>query len=249
MVDAHCHLYELENSDTEIQRFKDEGGKLLICAGASIEGSKKAVDFANKYGEVFATVGVHPEELSNIEFSVLGELSNLIKDKKVVAIGETGIDKYENEKDKKLPDQLDLFEAHINLAEKNKLPLVVHCRNAFSEIYERVKNKNLVGMLHCFTGNTEWMNKFVELGWYISFGGIVTFKSSHELREVVRKTPVNRILSETDSPWLSPEPFRGTKNSPWRVKYVVECLATTLNLEVEVLNTTIEENARLLFRI
>src|SRR3990172_8808041 len=229
MIDAHCHLYEISEEE-----WKDSGLEAMICVGADLETSRKAVELAEKHSEVYATVGVHPEASLKPQAPSLNELLKLTKHKKVVAVGETGLETGSEE-------EIKLFKFNIDLARETKLPLVVHCRDQFEKIFE-VLDYNRVQM-HCFTGNEEQMRECVKRGWYISFGGILTFKKSDELRRVAGLVPEDRLLVETDSPYLAPEPVRGTKNVPTNVKYVVDCLAKS-NME-----QITSENARRLFGI
>ena len=269
MVDTHCHLYEAGDIEAELARFKAAGGGALVCAGAGIESSKRAIELAGKYPEVWATVGVHPEsltpEFSNLQLSITNELLNLIKNEKVVAVGECGLDYAEGMQDtpprspsghlggedgnrgENRDRQKELFRINVEAARETGLPLVVHCRNAFEDIWERVKNAGVVGQMHCWTGNEEWMKKFVEAGWYISFGGILTFKNSRDLREVAGKVPEDKLLVETDAPYLAPEPVRGSKNTPANVKYVVACLAEIRGLSIQSMSKITSENTRRLF--
>lgn len=248
MIDSHCHLndllYKKEEVGGLIKEAKERGVTTMICNGAGVESSKKAIALSEKYAEVWATVGIHPEE-----GKVPGGLSDLVKHRKVVAIGECGLDYREEttEEDKKW--QRKLFEFNIKLAKENNLPVVVHCRNAYEEVYEQVRHLGLIGQMHCFTGNYDWMRKFVDLGWYISFGGILTFKRSGELREVARQTPQERILVETDAPYLAPEPVRGSQNEPKNVMIIAAALASIRGQTGEEIDRFTTENAKRLFRI
>ena len=229
MVDAHCHLYDLETLE-DIDQLN-----LIICNGAGIETNDKTWEIAQKYENVYATAGCHPEEMESFDEKRLREQ---ISRSKVVAIGETGLDYYEKTTEEEKEKQRELFKINIELAKEYKLPLVVHCRNAFEDVFELVDYDRV--QMHCFTGNMEQMQECVRRGWYISVGGIITFKNDGGLREVVKKIPKNLLLTETDAPWLSPEPFRGQKNKPSRVKYVLEQLGMDLE-------SKIEENTRRLF--
>ncbi|TSC85280.1 MAG: Mg-dependent DNase, partial [Microgenomates group bacterium Gr01-1014_16] len=203
------------------------------CAGADVESSRMAIKLANKYDCVWATVGMHPESgIMNNESCE--ELRRLLKQPKVVAVGECGLETGSDE-------ETELFKFNIDLAKETGFPLVVHCRDMFEKVFE-VLNYDKVQM-HCFTGNEEEMRECVRRGWYISFGGILTFKKSNELRRVAGLVPEDKILVETDSPYLAPEPVRGTKNVPTNVKYVLDCLAKS-NME-----QITSENARRLFGI
>ena len=229
MVDAHCHLYDLETLE-DIDQLN-----LIICNGAGIETNDKTWEIAQKYENVYATAGCHPEEMESFDEKRLREQ---ISRSKVVAIGETGLDYYEKTTDEEKEKQRELFKINIKLAKEYKLPLVVHCRNAFDDVFKLVDYDRV--QMHCFTGNEEQMKECVRRGWYISVGGIITFKNDGGLREIIKKVPKNLLLTETDAPWLSPEPFRGQKNKPSRVKYVLEQLGMDLE-------SKIEENTRRLF--
>lgn len=228
MIDAHCHLYEVPEEE-----WKDNGLEVMICAGADVESSKKSIQLANKYENVYATVGIHPEGM-NEGGRDLSTWLEMTKKPKVVAVGECGLDTGSDE-------EIKLFKFNIKLAKETGLPLVVHCRDMFDKIFEVLDYDKV--QMHCFTGNEEQMKECVRRGWYISFGGILTFKKSDELRRVARLVPEDRILVETDSPYLAPEPVRGTKNTPANVKYVIDCLAKA-NME-----QITSENARRLFGI
>ncbi len=222
----------------------NNGLTAMICCGAGVESSRKAIELAARHKNVFATVGVHPEEMNERLDSSL--LLRMTRDKKVVAVGECGLDS-DNEA------EVELFKTNINLAKETGLPLVVHCRNQFEKVYEILKNYELgirnYGMMHCWTGNEEWMRKFVDMGWYISFGGILTFKNSHDLRTVAANVPEDRLLIETDSPYLAPEPKRGTKNIPENVRLVAGVLARTRNVPIGRIEEVTTRNAMELFKL
>ncbi len=247
MIDCHCHLFESEDVVGEIEEFKMAGGTHLICNGAGVETSKKALELAEKFPEVFATAGIHPEESSKHEILNPKEFINILSHRKVVAVGECGLDYYENTTEEEKQWQRELFEFNLNLAKETKLPIVVHCRNAFEDVYGMVKDLDIVGQMHCYTGNEKWMRKFVDLGWYISFGGILTFKSSHQLRDVVKMTPQERLLVETDAPYLAPEPIRGTRNKSQNVMIVARLIADLRGQTVEEVDRYTTENAKRLF--
>lgn len=229
MTDAHCHLQDLENIDISNLKY-------VICAGASIGSSKKAIEIAQEYPNVWATVGIHPE--SNDEFSKVRELT---REKKVVAIGECGLDS-------DAPREIELLKKHVNLAREFSLPLVIHNRNQDQKILETLGDYSKV-MLHCFTSNLEFMNECVKRGWYISFGGILTFKKSEYLREIAKQVPEDLLLIETDSPYLSPEPSRGMKNHPNNVKIIAQLLANLRNTSIDRIEDITDRNTETLFKI
>jgi len=241
MIDAHCHLQEFEDLEAMIGNAGNAGITGMICCGAGMESSQRAVELASKYKEVFATVGVHPEErgdlrIKNYELRI--KLLNLLKQPKVVAVGECGLDTDSEE-------EVELFKFNIELARETGLPLVVHCRNQFEKVFEVLDYDKV--QMHCFTGNMEQMQECIRRGWYISLGGIVTFKSSHELREVAKEIPEDRLLIETDSPHLAPEPVRGTRNVPINVKIVAAKVAEIRNTSINQIEEVTGRNTRRLF--
>ena len=237
MIDAHCHLQEFEDPGEAI-----EGLEAVICCGADIESSKQAIQIAERFKNVYATVGIHPEE--NKEIKRLRDedtkkiFLELLSMPRVVAVGECGLDNGSDE-------EVELFKFNIKLAKEMGLPLVVHCRNQFEKVFEMVDYDKV--QMHCFTGNMEQMRECVRRGWYISFGGIVTFKSSHALRETAKAVPENRLLIETDAPYLAPEPVRGSRNTPANVKIVAAKIAEVRGTSINRIEEITTDNARQLF--
>lgn len=236
MTDAHCHLQNYSDIGAEVQRCKAEGISRLICAGFDIESSKKAIEIASSCPGVFATVGIHPE--SKDDFS---EIKNLINQPKIIAVGECGLDSPE-------PRELDLLKLHIDLAREYNLPLIIHNRNQDKDILNILGDYSKV-MLHCFTGEMDFMKECVGRGWYISFGGILTFKKSEYLRDVAKLVPDDKLLIETDSPYLSPEPVRNKQNQPKNVKIVAELLASIRNTSINQIEEITDRNCQTLFNI
>lgn len=212
--------------------------------GTNYNDSLIAIDQAKKCKNAKAIIGIHPSEKS--DFSLIGKIEKLIFGNKnvICAIGETGLDyHYENidfEKQKKS------FINHIELSKKTLLPLVIHVRDAHDdciEIIKRYKAANQKIVIHCFTGDLYNLKAYLEMNCYISISGIVTFKNSNSLRDLIKHIPLNRLLIETDSPWLAPEPNRGKVNSPLNVKFVLEKIALTLNMDIEELSKQIFKNS------
>lgn len=245
MVDAHCHLYEFENIESEIEKFKQIGGTAMLSCGGDLESSKRSVEIARKYPEVFVAVGVHPEHQKTLPREE--EFLDLVNNKKVVAIGECGLDYYPDTSVEEKDFQIKLLKFNVDLAKKTNLPLVVHCRNAFDDVFENLHYPRV--QMHCFTGNMEQMQECVKRGWYISFGGILTFKSNHALREVAKQVPEDKVLIETDSPYLAPEPIRGTTNTPANVKIIAEALALVRGVSIAEIDMLTTKNAKELFKL
>lgn len=241
MIDAHCHLQEFEDLQAVVSSASKAGITGMICAGADLESSKKAIEIANKFPGVWATAGIHPEGNQNANVksqNLKSNLLNLLRLPKVVAVGECGLNTDSDE-------EVELFKFNIELAKETGLPLVVHCRNQFKKVFEVVDYDKV--QMHCFTGNMEQMQECVKRGWYISFGGIVTFKSSHELRAVAKAVPEDKLLIETDAPYLAPEPVRGSRNIPANVKIVAAKIAEVRSTSINQIEEVTTENARQLF--
>lgn len=244
MIDSHCHLNDFQfegEVDQIIKTSELVGVKGFVCNGYDLESSKKALDIAKIYDIVCTTVGIHPDAAkTSLSSTMESELLELTGNPKVVAIGESGLDSPD-------PTQINLFEFHIQLAKKTGLPLVVHCRNSFPEAYNAIRDSKVTVQMHCFTGNWVWAKKFLDLGCYLSFGGIVTFKSSNDLRDVAQQVPADRFVIETDSPYISPEPLRGQRNSPANLIYIAKVIAQIRNISLEELDQLTTTNATRLF--
>ena len=265
MVDAHCHLnfHTFEKDvDKVIQEALDSGVKAIINVGTQIDSSKKTINLAEKYKNIYAAVGVHPhhtDKLNNNDW--LKELENLAKHKKVVAIGEIGLD-YFSYKSNGITDpilQKKLFIQQIELAYRLKLPLQIHNRHAEKDIADILDNHKLYllsppGMIHCFSGSLDFLRKVLDLGFYIGFDGNITYKGvapgeTTSLLDLAKYTPVEKILTETDSPYLSPIPFRGLRNTPKNVIIVKEFLASLKNFDAEKFQTQIDNNFERVFKV
>ena len=226
LIDSHCHLYYepyINDIQGTINECKKNNINKLLSIGVDITTSKKNIDLAQKYNEIYCTVGIHPNSTINSKKEDLLELEQLIKSSnKIIGIGETGLDYY-REFDKNL--QHKYFEEQINIGEKLNLPIIVHTREAENDTYAIIKeniSSSTKFLIHCFSGSMSFALKCIELGCNISFSGNVTFKNSQKLREIIREINLEKILIETDSPYLSPHPFRGIPNHPKNVKRVAE---------------------------
>ena len=236
-IDSHCHLtYEplLSNIDDVIINCKINDIVKLLTISTDLQTSKESIVIADKYDQVFCTIGMHPNS-SEKEFSKFNNLKVISKQsKKIVGIGETGLDYYKFKSNKNI--QIDAFLKHIDLADQLKIPVIVHNRDADDDliniISDNVRKKSINFLIHCFTGSLEMVKKLLDLNCFISFSGIVTFKKSDDLRNVVKYVPIDRMMIETDSPFLSPEPFRGKSNNPLMVKYVAKTIAELKQISI-----------------
>lgn len=263
-IDTHAHLDMLKKMtpDFAVKESLRENVKFIINVGSSLEGSKKSLEYSRLYNNVFASVGVHPHDAKDFKDKDLAALESLIKgdgisnnsrNKKVVAVGETGFDYFRNLSPKK--DQEKAFISQIELALKYNLPLIVHDRDAHADIlkilgsYSLDKSKNLKAVVHCFSGGTDFALKCLELGLFISFTGVITFPNAKSLVETVKEVPINKIFIETDAPFLAPQEKRGQENYPGFVKYVAYKIAKLKNMSVAEVAAITSKNAENFFSI
>ena len=251
-----------------IKRAKVAGVKKIVCVGTSVDASKKCIEIGEKSSdedlEIYATCGVHPEDgkgdIEKLGEKYIEELEKIAKSsEKVVGIGECGLDfhlpggqrKVTTDEDKEF--QRGLFVKHIELARRFDLPLIVHCRNGWSEVFDLIsvndKQSKLKGVFHSWTGDWDAAQKAIDIGFYISFSGILTFKNAPIIQEVAKKVPLDRVVLETDSPFLAPEPVRGEKNEPKNVKICAEFLAGLRNSSLDKISEVTSRNAQGLFGV
>ena len=249
LIDAHCHLNDEQfNSDvdTVISRAHDAGVKTIINAGADVESSRAAVSFADRYKSIYAVVGIHPEHAASFDENTLKAIRELAQHRKVIGIGEIGLDFYwENNPPRDVQEHA--LVAQLDLAKELGKPVVVHDRNAHVEIMNIIAQHNGTrrGMLHCFSGDLAMAQQAIDLGWYISFAGSVTFKNAQALQEIARTLPLDRIIIETDSPYLSP--LRGKRNEPANVVLVAKKIAELKEIPISSVEQTTTENIARLF--
>jgi len=251
MIDTHCHLDLLKKEDLE-ETLKDEGLECLITVGYDRKTIKNAIRLSEEKDHVFCAIGFHPHEADKVreeDFEWLKELAT--KYPKVKALGEMGLDFYKDYSDRK--KQEEVFRRQIAIARELGLPIVVHSRDAEEEtirILREEKAYEVGGVMHCFTGSYEFMKACVDLGFYISYSGIITYPNAQALREVVKKTPTYRLLIETDAPFLAPQPVRGKPNKPPYIRHTAEILAQLIpNSSFEDVERMTSENAKLLFNL
>ena len=236
IIDSHCHLdYEplINNIDQVLLNAKKNNILNLLTIGTSLESSKKVLDIVNKYPEVYGAIGIHPNSTTgNLE-----KLDNILalkkKNKKIIAFGETGLDYFYKHSDKN--DQIHAFEKHIEFSIVENVPVIIHTREADDDTVSIIKKyyKKTKFLIHCFTGNLVFAKELLNLNCLISFSGIITFKKSNDLRDVVKYVPLEKMLIETDSPYLSPDPLRGKSNEPANVKIIAENIALIKGVSFE----------------
>lgn len=256
LFDTHSHYNDHqfdEDRDEIIKKIYEEGIKNTVVVGDNIENSKKVIAIAKKYDFIYSAVGIHPTEISEskegIDKEIL-EIETLAKSDKVVAIGEIGLDYHWAKETKEL--QKYAFIEQIKLANKINLPIIIHSRDAIMDTIEILKNEvkpKRKGILHCCQLNKDLVKAGLDEGFYISFAGAITFKSSKNADEVIKMVPDNRILIETDSPYLSPEPNRGKRNDSRNIKYTAEKIAKVKNKTIEEIAEITYENGKNIYEI
>ena len=253
LIDSHCHLtYEpmLSSLEETVKRANLDGIKFLLTISTEDKSFKNILKILDTYNCVYGSYGIHPHEAKNHKDVKFEDIIKRAKEnKKIIGIGESGLDFYYNHSDKK--DQIDLFLEHIEASKKTGLPIIVHTRSAESETFDLLKNSikedNLKILIHCFTGSKDFAFKLLDLGAYISASGVVTFKKSRDLANTFKQIPLDRLLVETDSPYLSPEPLRGKPNEPSHLVHTVKFLSELKKISFEDISTSTTKNFFKLF--
>ena len=251
MIDSHCHLDQtpiLENLKEIILRSKKEGIEKILTICTTLKSYQNILNIVETDEIIYGTFGIHPHETNNDKIGKKKIIEKISINNKIIGVGETGLDFYYNNSDK--DSQIESFENHIEAAIELNIPLIVHSRNAEIETYDILKNKysdNLKILMHCFTGSTSFSKNLLKLNAYFSASGIITFKNSLELQETFKQIPLDNLLIETDSPFLSPVPMRGKKNEPSFIKYTLEKLALLKNIENFKLDKITSDNFNKLF--
>ena len=255
LIDSHAHIQAKEyagEAAAVVERARAAGvEKIIVVGGAGdISSNGEAIALAESFSHVYATVGMHPHDAKTVGAEAMQTLKSLAGSAKVVAVGETGLDFYYDHSPRDI--QCSLFSQFIRLALETGLPIIVHERDASREASELLRRNGagkIRGVIHCFTGSYDSARAYLDLGFYLSFSGIITFKNADSLREVVRKIPLNRILVETDSPYLTPVPYRGKRNEPAYVRLVADTVANLTGMPLEDVARITTENAQNLFKI
>lgn len=249
--DTHTHLDD-EKFDTDrdelIESFKQSGLTLAVNIGADMKTSQASIKLAEKYDFIYATVGVHPNVTGDMTDDDLAMLKEMARHEKVVAIGEIGLDYYYDEPDPEI--QKKWFRAQLTLAKELGMPYVVHDREAHADVLEIIKEIGYTnGVMHCFSGSSEMAKEVTKMGMYVSIAGQVTFKNAPKVQAVASSVPVDKLLIETDSPYLTPEPFRGKRNNSSYVKYTAEKIAELRGMDVSEIARITMENGKKFYNI
>jgi TatD DNase family protein len=248
MIDSHAHLtfkqYRTDLDDV-LKRAREAGVRAIITVGCDLASSEAGVRLSRLHSDVYAVVGVHPHDAKTVDAAVLDRLETLAGDPRVVAIGEMGLDYYRDLSPRHVQEKA--FRDQIALANKKGLPVVVHDRDAHAKVMQILKEERVSrGVLHCFSGDMGIAKQGLDLGLFLSFAGPITYNGT-KAAEVISKMPADRLLVETDCPYLAPVPFRGKRNEPGYVRYTVERLAVILGKPVDEIDNLTEENTRALF--
>ena len=253
MIDSHCHLDHeplLSDLDNVIQRSKKIGIEKLLTISTSLESFSRVKEIVNKDEMIFGTIGIHPHETKNNKINSEYIINCLKENRKIIGIGETGLDFYYNNSDKN--SQLESFRIHIEASLKSDVPLIIHSREAENETFDMLneyKDEKLKILMHCFTGSKKFSEKLLKFNTFFSASGIITFKNSTELQETFKSFPLDRILIETDSPFLAPVPNRGKKNEPSFIDFTAAKLAVIKDLEKsEIIRITTKNFNNLFFK-
>jgi TatD DNase family protein len=254
LVDSHAHLDGdrfADDLDATLHRAAAQGVDTILTVGCDLESSQRSIDLANRYPQIFASVGIHPHDAQTANDQAIAELRRLAEDSnKVVAIGETGLDYYRDRSPRDI--QQKAFSQQIRLARELKLPLIIHDRDAHEDVMRILREENAAevgGVLHCFSGDLEMARECVELGFYISFPGTLTYPKNEALRDVARGLPIDVMLVETDCPYLAPQKWRGNRNEPAYVRATAEYLAGLKGLSLEDVGRITSLNSYRLFGI
>lgn len=250
--DSHAHLDDEKFTDDRaevIARAKENGVTHIVNIGADMESSARSIELTQQYDMIYATVGVHPHDAKKVIVSDYDQLAQWTRLDKVVAIGEIGLDYYYDLSPREL--QREVFIRQLDVARQTHMPIVIHDRDAHGETMEILKRegKGLIGVVHCFAGSMEMAAELIKMGWYIGCDGPVTFKNAAKLPEIMKNIPLERLLIETDSPYLTPVPFRGKRNEPAYVRFVAEHIAVLRGIPIEEIAKATTQNVCDLFQI
>lgn len=246
-IDTHLHISDKEGvtPDLYVEHALDANVKLLIASFCEKEDMMLSTKFVERYKNLYACCGYHPEVANKIVEKDFEELENLIKNMpKIIAVGEIGLDYYWNKDNKE--KQREVFRKQLEIAERLNIPVVIHSRDSIGETYDILSQYKVRGVIHCFSGSLEMAKKFIDIGFFLGIGGVVTFKNS-KLYQVVEQIPLTSIVLETDSPYLSPEPYRGKINESSNIPVIAEKIASIKKISIEEVRDTTTKNALLLF--
>ena len=246
-IDTHAHIFKEYYGDIDsiISKCKRNGIEKIIVSGCDISSNKEVLKLVNKYDIIYGTIGFHPTELKDFREEYFSFLEENISNKKIVGIGEIGLDyHYENTNKEK---QIYVFKRQLDIAKKYNKPIVVHSRDSIGETYNILKEYNLRGSIHCFSGSVEMAKLFIKLGYKLGIGGIITYKNAKNIKEVVKNIDLSYILLETDCPYLTPEPYRKEKNDSSYIPIIAKEIAELKNTTIDLVSDVTKQNSEAVF--
>lgn len=246
MIDTHCHIFNCyyDNIDDIIISAKESGVKMIIVNGYNMNSNREVLELVSKYDIVYGAIGIQPEELDDYTDDSISFIENHINDDKIIALGEIGLDyHYECNREK----QKELFKRQLDIASMYNKPVIVHSRDCIKETYDILKEYNIKGIMHCYSGSVEMAHEFNKLGFLLGIGGIVTFKNAKKLVDVIKNVSLEYIVLETDSPYLTPEPYRGNQNKPSYISFILKKISEIKGLNERDVNNVINLNILRLF--
>lgn len=246
-IDTHCHILSeyYDNIDEVVNQCKKNNVNRIIVNGCDINSNKEVLELVSKYDIIYGAIGFHPTELDDFNDEYFEFLENNISNPKIVAIGEIGLDYYYDNTDKN--KQKEIFKRQLDIANKYSKPIIVHSRNSIQDTYNILKEYNLFGSIHCFSGSVEMAREFIKIGYKLGIGGIITYKNAKNIREVVKNIDLSYILLETDSPYLTPSPYRGKNNSPEYIPLIASTIADIKNISINDVSEVTTANAEEIF--
>ena len=248
-IDTHCHITRNDYNDIPflINKIKESGVNKIIVNGCDMESNLEVLELTKKYDIVYGALGFHPTELDNFDENSLIWLDEHINDDKIVALGEIGLDYHYDDTNKN--KQLNVFKKQLEIAKKHNKPVIIHSRDSIQDTYNILKQYDLKGSLHCFSGSLEMAREFIKLGYIIGVGGVVTYENAKNIVNVIENIDLEYILLETDAPYLTPEPFRKNKNDSSYIPIIAKKIADIKGVSVSLVEKTTSDNATRLFDI
>ena len=247
MIDTHCHITMKDYDDIPflINKIRESGVNKIIVNGTDMESNLEVLELTKKYDIVYGAIGFHPTELDGFKESYFDWLEEHIRDDKIVALGEIGLDYHYDNTDKEQENYV--FKKQLEIARKHNKPVIIHSRDAIQDTYNILKEYNVSGCLHCYSGSLEMAREFVKLGFLLGVGGVITFKNAKNIVNVIKNIDLEYILLETDAPYLTPEPYRKNKNDSSYIPVIARKIAEIKEVNLEVIEKTTNENAKRLF--
>ena len=247
-TDTHCHIYKeyYENIEEVLKNAKKSNVNRMINNGCDKKSNEEVLELTKNYENIYGAIGIHPENIEEYKEEDLKWIEENLKQSKIIAIGEIGLDYHYTKENK--TEQIKLLERQLKIAEQYHLPVIIHSREATEDTINTLKKYKVTGVIHSFSGSLETAKIYIKMGYLLGINGVITFKNS-KLKEVIKEIPLENIILETDSPYLTPEPFRGKKNEPARIKEIAEFICDLKGISLEDLTTITNHNIKRIFDI